>query len=293
MFARLARQYRRFLLGSVLLTLIMGVAVLNGLVDPGALDPPPATPLIGVLAWLILLVLLIGTPILVFGLFLPGLLPLGEIWLLALLGLTLIDPLIRGAMTALGLPGWAYCLVLFTAFLVTERSLYGPWFARLGRRDMRPRSKTLILPGTPETLWPALVPDPSHAGRYYWPGASFLAPNDDSGADMILCLPRRMGAKDTLYEIHVDACRAQRDIRYRALPRPGTQDPAQAVSITLTPVTDTETRVTFTRQLLDVPAGQRLFLWLTHDFRDSCASLRARLSGRPDRSLQGAQMLRT
>lgn len=289
MFGRIARQYRRFLFGSLLLGLFMGLALALGLADPFEMTGPPV--LFG-LALAITCLLVIGLPIAILALVLPGLLPLVELWLVTLLLLALLDPVLTPAIRSAGLPGWSWCLFLLAAFIVTERSLYGPWFDRLGRRDMARQDTSFTVAGDPEEVWARLVPDPLHAGRYYWPGARFLPVPSGCDADMILSLPRRSGAKEGLFEIHVDAATPPTHIRYRAMPLPGCDDPAQEMEIRISKLDDTQCAVTYSRQLLDVPAGKRLFFWLSHDFRDSAASLRARLAGQADRSLQGAQMLR-
>lgn len=290
MFARIARQYRRFLLGSLLLSGMMVVVVLTGEVDwPENL----VHPVLGPLAWAITMLIVIGLPVVVLSLILPGLLPLIELWLIAIIGLGLIDPLLRPAMDKLGVPGWTYCLMLVAAFIITERALYGPWLQNLWRRDMKKESATLTVPGTPEDIWCKLFPDPDHAGTYFWPGARFLAAPDESKAAFLLNLPRYSAAKDALHEVHIEKASAPSHFRYDARPLPGCTDPRQRTAVEITKLDDTHCRVTYTQQFLNVAFGQRLFFYLNNDFRDTLASLRARLSGRKDRSLQGHQMLQS
>lgn len=290
MFTRIAHQYRRFLLGGILLTLLTGLGLLYGLVDL----PPEmaAAPFITTLAWLIVIVLVIGLPTALFALFLPGLLPLIEIWGVALLLLALLDPPLRFIITQAALPGWSWCIALFIAFICAERALYGPWFGNFRRRDMKAQTATLVIPGTPEALWRALAPDPDHAADYYWPGATFLAAPRHSSADFVLNLPRQGHCKDALMKIHIDTRQPPNRLHYHAAPMPGSADPAQRVEIDIAPIDNGACRVTYTLQYLDVPLGKRLFYYLNHDYRDTWVSLRARLSGRPDRSVQGLQMLR-
>ncbi|MEO3414010.1 SRPBCC family protein [Roseovarius sp. CAU 1744] len=290
MFARIARQYRRFLLGSALLTLIVALGLLLGLADWPA---DMSNPLLVTLSWLILLVLVVGIPVALFALLLPGLLPLIEIWGIALLLLGLLDPAIRFVIAQAALPGWSWCIALFAVFICVERALYGPWLLDFRRRDMPERTATLVIPGTPDAIWRALAPDPEHPQNFYWPGASFLAPPRGSHADVVLNLPRQGGYKDALLKIHLERADPPARLRYRAEPMPGSADPAHHVAIDIAPIDGGKCRVIYTLQYLDVPLGRRLFYYLNHDFRDTLASLRARLSGRPDRSIQGLQMLKS
>lgn len=290
MFARIARQYRRFLFGSLLVSLFMAVTLLSGIADwPAEVNHP----VIGTLAWAILLILIVGTPIVVLSLFLPGLLPLIELWGGTLLVLALIDPLVRPVMTGLGLPGWGYCVMLGATFLMVERALYGPWLANLWRRDMKKQSATLTVPGTPEDIWRKLYPDPANSQSFFWPGASFLANPDKSSPDMLLRLPRHHAAKDAVFDLHIEEVQAPDHFRYDLRPLPGCEDPHQRIEVKITPLDETQSRVTYTQQFLDLSFGQRLFSYLHNDFRDTLASLRARLAGRKDRSIQGSQMLKT
>lgn len=289
MFARIFRQYRRFLLGSVLLTMIFGLSLLLGLADWPA---EMTNPIIGTLAWIILLFLVVGIPVFLLALIFPDLLPLIEIWGIAILLVGLLDPVIRFAMELSHAPPWVYCLALLAAFICVERCLYGPWLSNIWRRDMKQQSATLVIPGAPDRIWRALAPDPDHAAAFYWPGAGFLAPPRGSSADFVLNLPRHGYRKNALLKIHIDESDAPNHMRYRAEPMPGSVDPAHHVDISIAPIDNNRCRVVYSLQNLDVPVGQRLFYYLNHDFRDTLASLRARLSGRPDRSVQGLQMLR-
>lgn len=288
MFARLVRQYRRIGFIALLLGLYFVLALVAGQADAPVMAGPVAGP-IGVL---LALLIVAAVPTLVLALLLPGFLPLLELWLLAILLAAALDPLVAPLLTALDAPALTYCLSLLLAFVMVERCLYGPWLRNLHRRDMRARTHSFTIRATPAELWPVLVPDPRHVDRYHWPQASFLAPEQGSDADLVLILPRRTGYKDAAFDIVTEAREDPRHVTYRALPRAGCDDPAERVQIELAPIDETRTKITYTRQLLDIPIGKRLFFWLSHDFRDTCASLRARLSKRPDRSLQGAQMLR-
>lgn len=288
MLARLARQYRRIGVVALLLGLFLAWGVSNGHVEAGVMSGP----FVGPISLLLALLIMAAVPTLALAILLPGLLPLMELWLLALLLGAAFDPLVVPLFSAVGAPALTYCLTLVIAFVLVERCLYGPWLRNLLRRDMRARTQSFTIQATPAALWPVVVPDPVHAERYHWPQASFLSPEPGNDADLILLLPRRTGYKDAAFDIYMEARENLQHVAFRALPRPGCDDPAEKVRIELTPVDDTHTKVTYTRQLLDLPIGKRLFFWLGNDFRDTCASLRARLAKRPDRSLQGAQMLR-
>lgn len=285
MFARIARQYRRFLLASVIFTVMITMACLTTPIEiPAVLYHP----VIGPLTWLILLILVIGLPIVVLALLLPGLLPLVELWLLAVLVLALVTPLLR----SVGAPFWADCLVLLALFVVIERLLYGPWLSGFARRDVATKTGYLTLPGTPEDLWPKVCPTPGRISEYYWPGATILAAPEGSDADFILSLPRRSAVKDDLAAINFQEKTYPTHARYRAEPLAGSPTPALVTDIRLTKLDDGQSRLTYSRSFEQVPIGLRLFYYLTHDFRDTLSSLRARLTGRRDWSLQGAQMVK-
>lgn len=287
MFFRVVRQFRRFLLGSFLLTLFMGA-----LLGQGVLDWPTnlAGPLLA-LAWVITLILVIGIPVAILAVLMPALLPLVELWLITLLVLALVETPLLVLLDEQSLPGWLSCVVLFIGFIGVERVLYGPWLSRVWRRDMAPRTSRVTVRTGAEKAWCALFPDPAHADAFYWPEASFLPAPEGSGADFILSMPRRTGYKNTLAEVIVEASEPGRYFRYRTRPLPGSGDPAQIVEVRIAPEGGERSRITYSEQFLDVTFGQRLFFYLNHGFRDTLASLRARLDGRKDRSIQGQQML--
>jgi len=288
MFARIARQYRRYLFGSVLLIVTMAIAFTLGITPyPEGMTHPVITPL----AWFVLTVLVIGLPVTVLAVLLPGLLPLVELYVLTLLLLALASPPIY-AVIGVDLPGWIDCALLAIAFILVERLLYGPWLAHLWRRDMTARSTTFTLPGTPKDVMPRLCPTPAQIGMFYWPCANVLPIPEGMSADFVLSLPRDGRAKDDLLAITMDNLSPPHQVRYRADPMPGSPTPAHCVTIAITSATEDTSHVTYTRQFLDVLFGKRLFFYLGNEFRDTIASIRARLGGRRDWSLQGAQMLK-
>ncbi len=285
MFARIARQYRRFLFASVIFTALVALGTLFGKVE---IPEELFHPVIGPLSWLILLILVIGLPIAVLALIFPGLLPVVELWLLTFLVLVMVQPLLR----SVDAPFWADCLVLLATFLVIERALYGPWLSHIARRDTAKKTGFLTLPGTPEDLWPKVCPTPGQISDYYWPGATILPAPEGSEADFILSLPRRGAAKDDLAAIHFEEKTYPTHARYRAEPLAGSPTPTIVIDIRLSKLDDGQSRLTYSQSFENVPMGQRLFFYLGHNFRDSLASLRARLTGRRDWSLQGAQMVK-
>ena len=288
MFARIARQYRRFFFCSSLLLTIVALGVTLNLSEwPSAQNGL----LITVLAWIIMLFLVVGLPIVLLATLSPGLLPMIEIWGITLLLGAVFDPVFNTVKTAAQLPGWTFCLYLLALFIVVERALYGPWLATFLCRDMKKNRAEFVVNGTPETLWRALVPAPEHAESYYWPKARFLAAPRGSHADCVLNLPRQRGYKDALLEIYVEEAIPHTNLRYRADPMLGSADPAHTVEFEITPLDDQTCQVSYTLQYLAVPLGKRLFYYLNHDFNDTLASLRARVSGRSDRSIHGLQML--
>jgi hypothetical protein len=234
----------------------------------------------------------IGIPVAILALLIPALLSLVELWLISLLLLALLGPPLRSITGGDVLTGWASCGFLVIAFIVIERSLYGPWMARVWRRDMERKTSRFTTRATPAATWRALFPDPAHVGDFYWPEASFLPAPEGSSTDFILSLPRRNGCKNTLAAVSVEAAEAHRYFRYRTQPLAGSGDPAQIIEVRMEPAENGGTYVSYSEQNLDVAFGQRLFFYLNHGFRDTLASLRARLDGRKDRSIQGLQMLR-
>ena len=285
MFARIARQYRRFLLASVIFTVMIALAWLTTPIDiPEGLYHP----VLGPLTWLILLILVIGLPLIVITLLLPGLLPVVELWLLTFLVMALLQPFLR----SVDAPFWADCLVLLALFLVIERLLYGPWLSGFARRDVAPETGFLTLPGTPEELWPRLCPTPGQISEYYWPGATILPAPEGSTADFALSLPRRGAAKDDLATVTYEEKTYPTHARFRTEAMSGSPTPTAVFDIRLTKLDEGRCRVTYSQAFENVPLGQRLFFYLGHTFRDTLASLRARLTGRRDWSLQGAQMVK-
>jgi len=245
------------------------------------------------LAWAITLTLVIGIPVALLALLMPALLPTVELLLITLLLLALLDAPLRIALGAEVLPGWVSCAVLVIAFIGVERALYGPWLCRVWRRDMARKTSRFNAQASLEKAWRALFPDPAHVGDFYWSEASFLAAPEGSAADFILNLPRRGGYKNTLAAVTIEAAEPEQYFRYRTQPLPGSGDPAQIIEVRIAPDGVGRSQITYSEQNLDVAFGQRLFFYLNHGFRDTLASLRARLDERKDRSIQGQQMLRS
>jgi hypothetical protein len=243
-------------------------------------------PVIGPLTWLVLLILVIGLPIAVLAVVLPDFLPLVELWLLTFFALALVQPLLR----SVDAPFWADCLLLLPLFFLTESLIYGPWLSRFARRDVAKKTGFLTLPGTPEELWARLCPTPGQISEFYWPGATTLPAPEGSTGDFALSLPRRGAAKDDLATVTFEEKTYPTHARYRAEPMAGSPTPPIVIDIRLTKLDKGQSRVTYSQSFENVSMGLRLFYYLTHDFRDTLASLRARLTGRRDWSLQGAQM---
>ncbi|KIC35263.1 hypothetical protein [Leisingera sp. ANG-M7] len=290
MFSRIFRQYRRFLLGCALLTLGTILATELGFSEPFEVEGPPVLTAISLI---LAVVILMGLLITVFTLLLPAWLPMVEVVLLALLLSLPLEPVWQLVAAKTGAPDWISCFLLAGLIVAVERFIYGSWQPRSWRRDLKPCTTTFTVPGTPEIVWAKLAPIPAHKESYYWPDASFLPSKENSSADFILSLPRKDIYKDVLVEIRINKSDAPRHLSYRADPLAKGNEVAYAVEFRIDPISHERCRVTYSRQLLSVTPGKRLFLYLTNDFRDMRASLRARLSGRRDRSIQGLQMLRS
>lgn len=285
MIARIARQYLRFIFASLIFSAHVAIGTIFGHVE---VPPVLLHPVIGPLSWVILLILVIGLPIMLVTLVLPGFLPLIELWLVTLLLSALISPLAANTNT----PGWVNGLILMGLFIVVERMMYGPWLSRLWRRDMAPKTADLTLPGTPEDIWPRLCPTPGRVDLFYWPGATILPTPEGTAGDFVLSLPRRGTAKDDLVAITIEDQTYPTHLRYRTTPMSGSPTPGATIEICLTNLDDTRSNIGFTQTFHNVSFGQRLFFYLGHNFRDTVASIRARLCGRRDWSLVGAQMVK-
>lgn len=285
MIARIARQYRRFIVASLIFSAFAAIGTILGHIE---IPQDLRHPVIGPLTWVILLILVIGLPIMLATLILPGFLPLIELWLVTLLLLALISPILTNANT----PGWVHCVIFLGVFLVVERMIYGPWLSGLWRRDITPKTAYLTLPGAPEDIWPRLCPTPGQIDLFYWPGATILPKPEGAVGDFVLSLPRRGVAKDDLAAITIEAETYPTHLRYTTTPMSGSPTPPTVIDIRLTKLDEGRSRLTYSQSFEDVPMGQRLFFYLAHNSGDTLASIRARLSGRRDWSLQGAQMLK-
>lgn len=285
MIARIARQYRRFIFASLIFSALVAIGTIFGHVE---VPQDLLHPVIGPLSWVILLVLVIGLPIMLVTLILPGFLPLIELWLVTLLLSALISPLAANTNT----PGWVNCLILLGLFIVVERTVYGPWLSGLWRRDITPKTAYLTLTGAPEDIWHRLCPTPGRIDLFYWPGAAILPKPEGAVGDFVLSLPRLGAAKDDLAVITIETETYPTHLRYRTTPMSGSPTPPTVIDIRLTKLDEDQSRLTYSQSFEDVPMGQRLFFYLGHNFRDTLASIRAHLSGRRDWSLQGAQMVK-
>ncbi len=297
MFGRVLRQSRRFWVAVLAGTIFLFISHQSGLAeldldfDHGAL---PGAWAVGIMAVSILLatMILFGTLTLVFALFIPSLLFVVELLLFGSMLFTAfaltVGPMMEGAAWA----SWVWPVVCFACPMLAFEAIYGGSFSDRARRDMAPYRFSLTLPASPEAVWGMLVPQSPLPPEFHWPQASTLAAPEGSDADFILCLPRRRDLKDAVLEIRYETLTPHAHARYTETPRPGTADPEMLVEITLHQNPDGTCTVTVLQQFRNVAFKKRLSLWLNHTYRDAEAFFRARLTGRPDWSLMGAQQLR-
>lgn len=289
MFSRLFRQYRRFLFGWVLIGLGVIFVSYTGEIGENELG---STPVIAAISMVLAVTLIMTSLITPIALLIPNHLPMIEIGGVALIFSGLVDPVWRWIEDALNLPGWTYCILLCCCILFARYVLYGDWHPKSWRCDLKPRTTVFKVPGSPETIWKQIVPDPAHSGSYYWPAATFLPPRQDSDADFLLSLPRRGGYKDALDEIRIEHSDAPKHIIYRAVPMVENGGVAERIEFKIAEIGNDSCSITYTRQLFSVSPSSLIFLYFSNGFRDSSASLRARLCGYRDHSLQGLQMQR-
>ena len=277
------RQWRRVLVGAILLEVFLILGVLVGLGVPLEGGGPFGT----LVAATIIVVLAIPAAMaLILAVLRPGALSLIE-WL----GLSLV----LGALTApllvlVELPALVICLHVGLVMLASHWLLGGAWQARFAGPG-RPRTARFRVPLPPEEVRQGLRPDPNRPEGHYWPGTRFLPPPPGSDADFVMVRPRRGGLRDetwlTTVEDHADG------YGFSLMLRPVSDgvDPHATLDFAIAPrPRGTEVRVRQT--VLRARPGQHLFWWLGSDLRDHCASMHARLTGRRDLSMHGRQMPR-
>ncbi|WP_170381269.1 hypothetical protein [Ruegeria atlantica] len=287
MLTRIFLQYRRFFLCCILLSVFFYLATLLGYGEWPEDVRGPLAPL----AYIITIAICIGTPIIVFSLLATFMLPLMEIWLVSLIVLMLVFTPMRALLPADSIPGWVDCIALGALSILTYLAVYGSWFGGIMKKHMKKHTKTFHLTGDPEDIWNAFFPNPENPDRYYWPNTQFLPPPNGSKASFVMTLPRRGDLENMTQKVFIEYAQPFSEFRFSTRSLPGCSDPNQIVEVKITP-TGTKCQVEYTRQLIDVPIGKRLFLYLSNDFRDTVHSMKRRFSGRRDGSLQGRQMLR-
>ncbi len=287
MLTRVILQYRRFVLCSILFTVFFSLGILLGYAEWPENVRGPLAPV----AYLIAVIICVGTPIVLFSVLATFMLPLVEIWLVSLIVLMLVFTPMRAFLPTDTIPGWVDCIALGALSILTYLAVYGSWFGGIIKKDMKKHTKIFYLAGEPEDIWNAFFPNPENPNRYYWPNTQFLPPPNGSKASFIMTLPRRGDLENMTQEVFIEYAQPFSEFRFSTLSLPGCSDPNQIVEVKITP-NGKKCQVEYTRQLVDVPIGKRLFLYLTNDFRDTVHSMKRRFAGRRDGSLQGRQMLR-
>ena len=277
------RQWRRILLST--LAFMAFVAVGRALGYPGMEGLTGGPVLIVVSVFLACLIVVTGAT-LVLSVLMPTLLPLVERTGVALILATPAGPV----LAAWGWPGWTQCVVLFVAIQAVSYAVAGGWQARLARPG-RPRTGSFTTRLPMAEVRRRLIPHPADAASYYWAGTSFAEAPDGSDADFVMTRPRRGALPDA-----VDAVRIREEVpgrlwSWEAVPVDGGAAPAVRTTVGIAP-TARGTRVTVCEQVFSAPPGMLLHWWLSGDFRDHLASMKARLAGRRDVSIHGRQMVR-
>ncbi len=284
------RQWRRTLLGTLLLVIFILVCIGLGY------ERDKTDFLYHPLGWLAMFLagLIIAGSLTVIGaFFVPGLLPLIELWGISLIVGATTFAVLDSLPWLPNLNGLANCAVLIAVYLLVHKLLYGDWQAGVLPTKPVTTKRSIRLASDPKTVWNALRPDPARPNDHYWTGTKFLPPPDGSAFDFIMNRPRRGGLKDEnlavtvqnevpfeTFELHSEPVNAN-DL----------ETPSSRSVFTLEPALKGGTRLHMEETLLRYTPGQRLAWWLANDLSDHLHSIRAKIDGRSDGSIHGSQMI--
>lgn len=284
------RQWRRTLLGAVLLAIFVLLCIGLGYegVPPGLLQKPTGWIAVALTGLIVSLGLtLIG------ALLIPGLLSLIELW-----GVSLI----LGAIVFSGLNVISWlpelnalwnCAILMAIFLLVHKALYGDWQVNFLLSTPITKRRSTKLRADRETVWNALLPDPTRPEDHYWTGTTFLDAPDPSVADFIMCRPRRGGLKDETIAVRLENIVPLETFTLNSQPA-NTNDretPVVRLVVDLAPTAKGGTKLSIEETIFRYSYGQRLLWWLSNDLSDHLHSIRAKIDGRSDGSIHGSQMI--
>ncbi len=290
MLDRLQRQWRRFVLCTLLFGLFVTSAALFGMWQ---VLPDPHEPDAGL--WIALTLLVVGVPLVLATYLAPFCLQAMEIVLLALISVAILHPVLDRLTGADGVGPWAYGLTLFITYSGIYKLVYGDLLIDVWRSDIPARTTNFMIDRPIEDVWAGLFPSPETAARRYWPQTQFLAPPSGTEADFLMILPRKDGYNDSSTLLTIEAAKPR--TYFRTLSRPliassRRGDYSVREEITLTEHANERTEVSLTRSFMNVPFGIRLFWFLMEDLKDAASCMKARLEGKRDWSLLGAQLLK-
>ena len=284
------RQWRRTLLGTVLLTVFMLVCIGLGYegVDTDVLTEP--------LRWLALILasLIVAACLTLIGAFVvPGLLPLIELWGISLISGAITFAVLDSIQWLPEMNGLANCAVLIADFLLAHKLLYVDWQAGVLPTKPVTTKRSVRFASNPETVWKALRPDPARPGDHYWTGTTFLPPPDGSSFDFIMNRPRRGGVKDENLAVSVqnEAPFETFEVHSKPANANDLESPSTQLLFTLKTTRTGGTRLHVEETLFRYTPGQRLAWWLANDLSDHLHSMRAKIDGRSDGSIHGSQMI--
>ncbi|MGB5560334.1 MAG: hypothetical protein WBN04_20260 [Paracoccaceae bacterium] len=291
MIDRLLRQWRRFLLCTILFGLFMTLAAISGMWQ---ISPYPRGLSAGISIALTLLIVVV-VPLVLATYFAPSCLPAMEIVLMALIAVAILRPILELLIGADGVGPWSYGLTLLIAYFGIYKLIYGDWLTDFWRRDVPTRTTNFTIDRPIEEVWAGLFPSPETAARYYWPQTQFVAPPAGTGADFLMISPRKDGYNDSSALLNIEAAKSR--THFRILSRPLISSSRQGdysmrEEVTLTEHANEGTEVTLTRSFMNVPFGTRLFWFLMEDIKDAASCMKARLEDKRDWSLLGAQLLK-
>ncbi len=284
------RQWRRTLLGTLLLVIFMLVCIGLGYERDKIdfLHHP-----LGWLAMFLAGLIIAGSLTIIGAFFVPGLLPLIELWGISLIVGATTFAVLDSLPWLPDLNGLANCAVLIAVYLLVHKLLYGDWQAGVLPTKPVTTKRSIRLASDPKTVWNALRPDPARPNDHYWTGTSFLPAPDGATSDFIMSRPRRGGLKDETLLVTIQDEVPFQSFTLRTEPANANdlETPSVRIVFTLEPGAKGGITLSVEETLCRYTPGQRLAWWLSNDLSDHLHSMRAKIDGRSDGSIHGSQMI--
>lgn len=285
MLTRIRCQLPRMILGIVLVNIFVLSQI--ALKYPELLSRAP-----GMIAMMGLgLTIMVVLATIFLALFLPGMLSMIEIFGIVLVLAVPIEAFVIGP---LGQPRWLRFALFWGLVIGAEKLLYGSLADRLPKIDVTLPVQRFRVPLPPEEVWPKLIVSPETISSYYQPGASTMPAPTETGADCILCVPRRTGMADIASLCRVEEVTPGLDAVQIFAPVHGESRHKWGIEwqeISLRAV-EGGTEVTLGISCQGVRIGTAVAMRLSTVTRDIAACMRARIAGRRDWSLLGRGFLR-